>query len=147
MSTPVLAGVLSLAGAAVALAAHPIAGAHYKGKTSQHRDISFDVSSTGKRLVHPDFYVRTHCVGGGSSFAQTSTHTVATASGRIRHGKFTLRFAEHAGVAHRVRATARFTLQGRFVRRKHATGTVSVTVRYSNGAECDSGSVKFSVRS
>jgi hypothetical protein len=147
MSTPALAGVLSLCGAGAALAARPVAGAHYAGQTAQHHGISFDVSGTGRRLVHPNFYLRTNCLGGETSFADTSAHTTATVSGRIRHGKFALHFGERARLAHHVSARARFTLQGRFTRRRRASGTVSVTVRYSNGAECVSGPVKFSVRS
>ena len=154
-SAPALAVALALTGAGVALAAHPLAGAHYSGTTSQHfkkkfrshGEVSFDVSASGKRLVHPSFYLRTRCVGGGTSFATTSRHTTATASGQITHSHFALRFSEKARVAHHVEATANFTLEGRFASRKRAKGTLSVKVRYSSGAECDSGVVNFSVHS
>jgi hypothetical protein len=141
-----LAAALSLLSTGIALAAHPLAGAHYAGKTRQHKPISFDVSATGKRLVHPNFFLRTHCFGGGHSFAQTSAHSTKTASGRIRRGKFALLFSEKARVGHHIKATATFTLKGRFATRKRAKGTASVIVRYSNGAECLSGAVKFSAQ-
>ena len=141
-----LAALLAFAATGAALAAKPRRGAHLAGKTAQGRTISFDISATGKRVVHPIFYLQTHCFGGGTSYAQTSARSTATATGAIKRGRFHLRFTEHAKIKGGVTAKATFTLRGRFGSRKKATGTASVTVHYSDRAECLSGAVDYKVK-
>jgi hypothetical protein len=128
---------------AAALASKPTAGASYTGKTRQGRAISFDVSSNGRRVIHPTVDLKTTCFGGGHSYAKTSTHNTATASGRVRKGKFALVFSEGASFKGGVTAKASFVVSGRFTSAKRAAGTASVTVRYSTGAVCKSGAVHF----
>jgi hypothetical protein len=144
---PLAALTLVAAGSGTALGAHPLKGGHYAGKTGQRRMISFDVSSDGQRVVHPIISMSTICLGGGHSWAHTSAHITAKASGRVRHGQFRLRFTEHAQVSGGARATAHFALLGHFTSRVRARGKVSVDVRYSSGADCRASGVKFRAKS
>ncbi len=146
-----LAAVVALCGSGVALAAHPAPRAHFSGKTRQGRKMSLAVSSNGKRVVRPRLYLTTGCSNGFPSFASTSKHNTATASGPINaRGAFSLRFSESARFFPRggVRSTAKakFTVRGRFTSRTRASGTASVTVRYSTGLVCTSGHVKFTLK-
>lgn len=142
----ILALLLPLTCTAVAEAAPPTYGAHYAGKTSQGQKISFDTSLDGKRVIRPNVDLKTVCFGGGHSYAKSSPHNLARASGRIKRGKFSMSFSESANFSHGVTAKASFTAAGRFATSRRMTGTASVTVRYSNGAVCKSGPVSFTAR-
>jgi hypothetical protein len=140
---------LALVGAGVAAAASPTAGRHYAGKTRQGRKISFSVSSSGKRITHPRLYLITTCPGAVKSFASTSAHNTATATGSVDSGgAFTLRFKETAQFTHGIytSAVARFSVSGHFTSAKRATGKASVTVSYAPGTfKCTALGVRFTV--
>lgn len=144
-----------LALAASALAAHPTKGGHYKGRTTQHKKISFVVSKSGKKLVGVHADVNQSCkpadkasIGYGPHHPgiPVHVHSSVRSSGRF---SFKAVFPRHRFYRrHHYVYTASGTLvfSGRFVSPNSATGTMKGTSRtYSPFREACSGSTSFTV--
>ena len=139
--TPALAVAATvLAGATAALAARPKAGT-WTGMTSQSLTIgtpalTFRVSAKGARIVNFEPTFEGTCTKPGSP-AMTSP-VITTDAGRnipIKRGRFHATAKNgriHSGAV--TLATARDKLRGRFISRRKAKGSYSVTFKFNSNA-------------
>jgi hypothetical protein len=133
-------------GAWVAEAAAPTKRARYAGKTRQDLPVSFRVSRSGKKLVRFRVTLEVECSGGdvtsvrqvrfrqATDFIQVNRDDTFSGDTRIRGDR-----------GDEVRG-GRLAVNGRFVSRRRARGSLHERLRVADGLRCDSGRVRFTVR-
>jgi len=113
--------------AASALAVSPKKGAHFSGKTSEKRALSFSVSSSGTALDNFRFYTLGCLASPGATAFPVKVGQVKLAAS----GHFSVSGAKSVRVSGAVTTTVTVKVTGHFVTSKTAAGTIS----YSESAK------------
>ena len=139
--------VALLSGTWAADAAAPRKGARYAGKTRQRLPIAFRVSRDGKRLRRLKATVELTCTGGGVTSVRRVTFRQTSSFIRVnRDHTFSGDTRVRGNSGDEVR-NGRFAINGRFVSRRRARGSLHQRLRVAGGLRCDSRrTVGFSAR-
>jgi hypothetical protein len=136
------ASVLTLAITATALAAHPIAGGHYKGFDSAPKVNGFRApvtftAASGSKLVHFK-YSTFGCFGSGGQLTPGVNYYLkpyaVQAVGTIKvsgNGKFSVRNASSMYKIDGQTTVTKSSVSGKFTRSNKATGTITFTQAFS----------------
>lgn len=145
--TALLSAGLSAAIAVPALAAHPIGGAHYVGKTAAGGRVSVRVSDDGKTIPVNGFaaHLKSTCSNGERVNGGLVSFKIKIRSG----GGFV---QERSGGLRSERGgdndagSYRFRITGKFGPRRVLKGTIESKTRQNNGIVCRTGKVSYTAR-